>query len=74
MLDNTLLTFLEQLAKGIAFQFGTNCEVVVHGRSGLRRTEHHFLGHPEEPRKGLHRRSRLGSCTGHAHARRSHQG
>ena len=33
MLDNTLLTFLEQLAKGIAFQFGTNCEVVVHDMS-----------------------------------------
>lgn len=30
MLDQTLLTLLEPVAKGIAMQFGTNCEVVIH--------------------------------------------
>ena len=30
MLDKSLLTFLEQLATGIARQFGQNCEVVIH--------------------------------------------
>lgn len=33
MLNQTILTFLEQLAKGIALQFGTNCEVVIHDLS-----------------------------------------
>lgn len=33
MKDN-MLTFLKQLAKGIAQQFGPNCEVVVHDLSG----------------------------------------
>lgn len=33
MLNKTLLTFLEQLSKGIALQFGPNCEVVIHDLS-----------------------------------------
>ena len=33
MLNNTLLTFLKHLAKGIALQFGPNCEVVIHDLS-----------------------------------------
>jgi len=32
-MNKTTLTFLEQLAKGIASQFGPNCEVVVHDMS-----------------------------------------
>ena len=30
MLNATTLAFLRQLARGIAEQFGPNCEVVVH--------------------------------------------
>jgi len=33
MLNKSVLTFLEQLAKGIAMEFGPNCEVVVHDLS-----------------------------------------
>ena len=55
MLDKTLLTFLEQLAKGISLQFGTNCEVVVHDLSESY-TEHSIVaienGHVTSRKKG----------------------
>lgn len=34
MMNDMMLTFLKQLAHGIALQFGPNCEVVVHDLSG----------------------------------------
>lgn len=33
MLEKTLLNFLKQMSKGIALQFGPNCEVVIHDLS-----------------------------------------
>lgn len=33
MLDDAVLNFLRHLAKGLADQFGSNCEVVIHDLS-----------------------------------------
>ena len=38
MLNASMLQFLFQLAKGIAQQFGPNCEVVVHDLISMIRT------------------------------------
>ena len=39
-MDAKLLEMLEQIAKAIAAQFGSNCEVVIHELSGKRAVAH----------------------------------